>query len=259
MVTKSPLFTVKAAGHSDVGLVRENNEDAWKVIPEKNVYVLADGMGGHRAGEVAAQIAVDSYTDLITSRLDVEAIDISNARDLLNQIIVEVNQVVYQTARKDREFRGMGTTLCALFFLPKTVVYAHVGDSRIYRFRDQKLLQFTEDHSLVQELLDLGELSSRQAEGHRQRNIITKAIGTEPVIEPSLDSSDVEIGDLFLLCSDGLTDLLSNREVEKILTLTAPLAQKVDLMIQSANRRGGQDNITVVLLEVIPNEKKRLS
>lgn len=258
MVTKLVPFIVKAAGQSDVGLVRENNEDSWKVIPEKNVYVLADGMGGHKAGEIASKTAVDSYSDSIESH-SIDLGSVPFVSEFLLKIIKSVNQSVYKMAQSDRDLRGMGTTLCSVIFTPEAVVYAHVGDSRIYCFRDHKLKQLTEDHSLVQELLDLGELSSRQARGHHQRNIITKAIGTEPSVEPSLHTCDVQAGDLFLMCSDGLTDLMSNREVEKILTLTAPISQKVELMIQSANRRGGQDNITVILMEVMPSELKHLS
>lgn len=259
MVTKTVPYTVRAIGCSDIGLVRNDNEDAWIVVPEKNVFVLADGMGGHSAGEVAAQTTVEKYADLVKKQLNSQSFELSTASDILSQLISEVNHTVYQMAQADRELRGMGTTFCCTYFLREGMVHAHVGDSRIYLYRNKNLQQLTEDHSLVQELLDLGEINQRQARESHQRNIITKAIGTEPTIEPTLNICEVEVGDLILMCSDGLTDLLSSDEIQKVLNLTATLEQKVDLFIESANRRGGQDNITVVLLEVESGEKKHLS
>lgn len=257
MTAKIKNFTIRSSGLTDVGQVRENNEDAWNAVPERNVFVLADGMGGHSAGEIAAQETVERYSSLIQSKNP--EISLENVKQQLNAIISEVNKSVFRLARADRELRGMGTTICSAVFIEHLMCYAHVGDSRIYRFRDQKLQQLTEDHSLVQELLDLGELNPRQASEFTQRNIITKAIGTEPDVEASIDTCDVQSGDIILMCSDGLSDLLSNREIEKILNLSADIDQKVDLFIQSANRRGGIDNITVILMEVTAHEPENLS
>jgi PPM family protein phosphatase len=257
MSIKTISYTINAAGQSDVGLIRENNEDAWMLIPEHNVYVLADGMGGHSAGEVAAQEAVELYSKFLQDRSHL--ITLGNAKEVIKEVIQEVNRSVFRLSRADRELRGMGTTLCSVVFLDHTVIYAHVGDSRVYRWRDQKIQQLTEDHSLVQELLDLGELNNRQAREFQKRNIITKAIGTEPKVIPTLDSCDLVEGDYFLMCSDGLSDLLTDREIEKVLNLAASTEQKVALLVQSANRRGGLDNITVILMEVASHGQKHLS
>lgn len=248
MTAKTKPFTFRSSGLTDTGQVRENNEDAWKVIPESNVIVLADGMGGHTAGEIAAQEAVDHYASFIEAKSG--EITPRNAKSLLAEVIKEVNSSVFRLAKADRELRGMGTTICCGIFVEDFFFFAHVGDSRIYRFRDQKIKQLTADHSLVQELIELGELNKRQAQEFNQRNIITKAIGTEPQVEPSIDSCDIRPGDIVMMCSDGLSDLLSNKEIEKILSLSADINKKTELFVQSANRRGGMDNITVILLEI---------
>lgn len=250
-------FTIRAFGLTDVGQVRENNEDAWNAVPEHNIFVLADGMGGHSAGEIAAQETVERYSALIQSKS--ANISSENVKQQLSEVINEVNKSVFRLARADRELRGMGTTICSAFFIDGLMCFAHVGDSRIYRFRDQKLKQLTEDHSLVQELLDLGELNNRQANEFTQRNIITKAIGTEPEVEATVDTCDIQPGDLILMCSDGLSDLITNREIEKLLNLTADIKQKVDLFVESANRRGGIDNITVILMEVKDHDSTNIS
>ena len=257
MTAKTKTITIRSSGLTDVGQVRENNEDAWKMDPEHNVFVLADGMGGHSAGEIASQETVDRYTSIIISKKS--EISLQNANQIMLEVIQEVNKSVFRLARADRELRGMGTTLCSALFVDETMFFAHVGDSRIYRFRDLSLEQLTEDHSLVQELLDLGELNTRQANEFTQRNIITKAIGTELEVEPTINSCCVIPGDIVMMCSDGLSDLLSNREIEKILKLTADIDQKVELFVQSANRRGGQDNITVILMEVKAHDQANLS
>lgn len=257
MTARIKNFTIRSSGLTDVGQVRENNEDAWSADPEQNVFVLADGMGGHSAGEIASQETVERYSALIQSKYP--EISLDNVKQQLNEIINEVNKSVFRLARADRELRGMGTTICSALFVEGLMCFAHVGDSRIYRFRNQKLKQLTEDHSLVQELLDLGELNSRQANEFTQRNIITKAIGTEPEVEATIDTCDVQPGDIILMCSDGLSDLLTNREIEKLLNLSADIDQKVDLFVQSANRRGGVDNITVILMEVKAHDSANLS
>lgn len=256
MTAKTKPFNFKSSGLTDTGQVRENNEDAWKVIPESNVFVLADGMGGHTAGEIAAQEAVDRYASFIVEKQAV--LNPSSAKQLLSDVIKDVNSNVFRLARADRELRGMGTTICCGIFLEEQLFFAHVGDSRIYRFRDSKLKQLTDDHSLVQELIELGELNKRQAKEFNQRNIITKAIGTEPNVEPSVDSCGIRPGDIIMMCTDGLSDLLSNKEIEKILNLTTDIEHKTELFVQSANRRGGLDNITVILLEVCNDEQANL-
>lgn len=252
MLLRTIPYTVRACGQTDVGLIRENNEDAWKIIAESNIFILADGMGGHAAGEVAAQTAVESYVKLIKEYLPpTRSIkELAQTQDTLSQLIGEVNKVVYRMSRSEAKMHGMGTTLCCSYFHPDGLIIGHVGDSRTYIARGGQLHQLTEDHSLVQELVGLGELSPRQAKSYSHRNIITKAIGTEPFIEPALYKHSLQKNDLLLMCSDGLTDLLSDQEILNHLIQATTLEQKAASLIEDANRHGGNDNVTVILMEI---------
>jgi serine/threonine protein phosphatase PrpC len=252
MVAYIMSYEVKAAGMSDIGLIRENNEDVWNALPNQRFYILADGMGGHSAGEVAAREAVNALSTFVAKHININApaYKLDEARSLILNAIKEVNAHVYKLGRRDNELKGMGTTLCCLHFHPKGLVYAHVGDSRIYRLRKRKLFQMTKDHSLLRELVDLGQISERQAGGFLYKNIITKAIGTEPTVEPSVRFADILDRDLYLMCSDGLSDLLSQGEIEAILNEDLPLEQTAQRLVDSAKEKGGYDNVTVVLTEV---------
>lgn len=262
MVVQEMPFKILSAGLSDTGLVRENNEDTWlKLLPQR-FFVLADGMGGHQAGEVASHEAVTSLCRIVSKKLNNrdESIDLVMAKDLIIESIKEVNQHVYKMSRQDSELKGMGTTLCFLYFHPKGVIYGHVGDSRIYRYRNKKLVQLTKDHSLLRELLDLGELNERQADGFAYKNIITKAIGTEPNVEPCIRVSEISFQDIYLMCTDGLSDLLSLEEMEAIINRKASLKDTAAALIERAKTLGGYDNITVVLAKVQEvHESKDLS
>lgn len=260
MVISLMSCKVVAAGLSDIGLVRENNEDVWAEIPEKHLYILADGMGGHLAGEVAAREAVDALIALIKGDVgaQMEKVSLEEARHLLTACINEVNAHVYRKGRRDPSLRGMGTTLCCLYFHPKGLLYGHVGDSRIYRMRGEKLSQLTKDHSLLRELVDLGELSERQAEEFVYKNIITKAIGTEPSVEPSVQKCEIVDGDLYLMCSDGLSDLLSRIEIEAILKANTSIKKATQELVAVAKEKGGHDNITVVIAKIHETRSKHL-
>jgi serine/threonine protein phosphatase PrpC len=260
MTVRSTLYKVSSCGRSDVGLVRQNNEDAWEILCEQQFYILADGMGGHRAGEVASRETVDGLSKHVRNALKSTKGDIDLHVAIINDIIQKVNHDVYQKARSDSELRGMGTTLCCTYFHEKGVVFAHVGDSRIYRFHDKKLYQLTRDHSLVAEMIDLGELSEKNVSGVNYKNIITRAIGTEPSVEVSIGISEFYENDLFMMCSDGLSDLLSPTMIENILKKAVDLRDTVDQLIDAAIERGGKDNVTAVLMRVENgNEKPNLS
>jgi PPM family protein phosphatase len=254
MVVQIMPYKVISVGASDVGLVRENNEDAWLKLSAQRFFSLADGMGGHQAGEIASNEAVASLCAILSKKLNNkdENIDLGIARDIIIESIQEVNKRIFQMSRKNQEFRGMGTTLCFLYFHPKGLIFGHVGDSRIYRLRDKKLAQLTKDHSLLRELLDLGQINKKQAEGFVYKNIITKAIGTEPNLEvgSSVLIGDISYQDLYLMCSDGLSDLISLEQIEKILNKKNSLKELSQELIETAKQHGGHDNITVVLVKV---------
>ena len=211
-------FKVSSCGLSDIGLVRHKNEDVWGEIPDKRVFILADGMGGHRAGDVAARKAVDTLIQVLQNELvghissEDNALFAVGAR--IRLAIEEVNRQVYALGKTDDALRGMGTTLCCLHIHDEGVIFAHVGDSRIYRLREGELEQLSEDHSLLRELVAAGQIREQHAGDFAYKNIITKAIGTEPIVEPSIGVCDAQDGDLFLLCSDGLSDLIPPGDIE---------------------------------------------
>jgi serine/threonine protein phosphatase PrpC len=252
MVSHLKVYEIVVFGRSDIGLVRENNEDVWGQLPEIGFFALADGMGGHQAGEIAARIAITSLCKAIKIKLKrfKEEPGTEKVRDLVKRAIVQVNARVYKMSRTDHALYGMGTTLCCMLFYRNQFILAHVGDSRIYRLRDQKLEQLTKDHSLLRELIDQGKLNEEQATDFLYKNIITKAIGTEPKVDPAVDVIEVQPDDLFLMCTDGLSDLLSEEEMQNILLQGGAIQESAAALIESANAKGGRDNITVVIATV---------
>ncbi len=232
---------------SDVGLVRPHNEDACKILEKERFFVLADGMGGHQAGEVASKEAVEQLCKLFQQRFPLPKSK-GEAKQWLKQLIQEVNQSIYRMGCQIQTLRGMGTTLCCTFFHPEGLIYGYVGDSRIYLLRHRQLLQLTQDHSLLQELIDLGQLSKEQAEGFLYKNIITKAIGTEPFVEPTIRDLSLETGDCILMCSDGLTDMISREEIQLILNQGTP-EEMAKTLVYRAKQKGGYDNITVIVIK----------
>lgn len=252
MVIQVMPYKVHSVGLSDIGLVRLNNEDDWIQVTKKRFYAIADGMGGHQAGEVASHEALKALCANINANVELfdDTIGIDEARKIIMEAIEEANGYVYRMGRKDFELKGMGTTLCCLFFHPKGLIYAHVGDSRIYRLRNKKLSQMTKDHSLLRELMDLGQLSERQAGEFLYKNIITKAIGTEPTVNPSVRVCDIKHHDVFLMCTDGLSDLVPHEEMEAIMNKKSSLKDTAHSLVEAAKEKGGHDNITVLMVKV---------
>lgn len=259
MVKQAMPYKILAFGHTDKGLVRQNNEDVWGEVAELGLFVLADGMGGHRAGEVAAREAVAVLCRLVRKALEQkETPSIQEMVYILERSIEQVNSAVYKLGRSDDQLRGMGTTICCLQFHREGAIYAHVGDSRIYRLRAKKLEQLTSDHSLLRELIDLGQINEDESSEFLYKNIITKAIGTEPTVEPSIHVCDIADGDLFLMCTDGLSDLLTKDDMEAIINRAPTIRDAGKTLVACAKERGGYDNITIVIMQVQEvNEKKQ--
>lgn len=258
-----PLMSYKVLtfGISDVGLVRQNNEDTWAEVPVIRFFALADGMGGHQAGEIAAREAVQYLCKLASKKLEgLQKPALKDSYHILKHAIVQVNKAIYRMGRESNELKGMGTTLCCLYFHEEGVIYGHVGDSRIYRLREGHLEQLTKDHSLLCELLDLGQIEEQHATEFLYKNIITKAIGTEPQVTPSVAITDFALGDTFMMCTDGLSDLLSRKEIEHVINQAASIQQATENLVQQAKEKGGHDNITVVMLHIVKeNESENLS
>ncbi len=235
---------VDYCGVSDIGLVREQNEDAWMASPEKNLFVLADGMGGHKAGEVAARSAVCTLIDAISIPLN------GNPQKELLEAIRFANQAVYTQSQTRSEFMGMGTTLCILFIQGGKAHIGHVGDSRIYRWKSHKLEQITEDHTLLNELIDLQVFSQDEEASSSFRHVLTKAVGTHSSVEPTLAELEIQKNDIFLLCSDGLTNYVSNQEISLIFKAALSIQQAAHALISLAKKHGGGDNITVLIVKI---------
>jgi serine/threonine protein phosphatase PrpC len=222
---------------SDTGRQRNANEDSYFV--RGPLFVVADGMGGAQAGEVASKAAAESF--------DRELPAVPPER-LLTQTIEEANRTIHELARKDPGLAGMGTTTTAAILDPDSeeVAIGHVGDSRAYRFRDGRLEQLTRDHSLVEELRRKGQLTDAQAEDHPQRSIITRALGPEPEVRVDVQTVPAQAGDVFLVCSDGLTTMLDDEQIARLLSRASSLDAAARALVDEANRAGGRDNITVL-------------
>jgi serine/threonine protein phosphatase PrpC len=234
------LRIVDQAGRSDVGRQRSANEDSLVVRPP--LFAVADGMGGARAGEVASAVAVEAVETARESGEPAEA--------QLAGIVRDANRRIYDLAVADESRRGMGTTLTLAKVHDGEVSLAHVGDSRAYRMRDGELSQLTRDHSLVAELERSGQITPEAAEHHPQRSIITRALGPEPDVEVDTYTLAGRDGDLFLICSDGLTSMISDEEVTSILRSAESLDAAAEALVRAANQSGGKDNITVILFRL---------
>ncbi len=244
---------------TDTGKVREHNEDAIGSDVDMGLMVLADGMGGYNAGEVASGIAVQTITELAAEGATREA---RNDRDsetgLMRQTIVlrdaisRANKIIFQTAQSQTHCEGMGTTLVAALFYDNSVSIAHVGDSRAYRLRNEQFEQLTLDHSLLQELVDRGFYSEEEAQRSTNRNYVTRALGVEPAVEVEVQEFDVLPEDIYLLCSDGLPDMVEDEDIHlTISTFNASLDVVGQQLVDLANDNGGRDNVSVMLTQVL--------
>jgi serine/threonine protein phosphatase PrpC len=246
-------------GKTDTGRVREHNEDTIASDVDVGLLVLADGMGGYNAGEVASGIAVKTITNLVReglTREDLAAIDratgLTRPSIVLRDAITRANKIIYQTARSQAECEGMGTTVVAALFYDNRISIAHVGDSRLYRQRGSEIAQVTMDHSLLQELVDRGFYSPEEAQRAANKNYVTRALGVEPQVEVEVQEQPVDKGDVFILCSDGLSDMVEDEDIRlTISTFGANLDTVAKQLIQLANENGGRDNVSVVLAQAV--------
>ncbi|MDH3748325.1 MAG: Stp1/IreP family PP2C-type Ser/Thr phosphatase [Gammaproteobacteria bacterium] len=244
---------------TDVGRVREHNEDAIGSDPAIGLMVLADGMGGYNAGEVASGIAVQIVTELATEAAHREdRADIDPHSGLMRQSIIlrdavyRANKIIFQTAQSQTHCEGMGTTIVACMFYDNKVSIAHVGDSRAYRLRSGQFEQVTLDHSLLQELVDRGFYSAEEAQRSTNRNYVTRALGVEPTVEVEVHEHEVLPDDFYLLCSDGLPDMVEDEDIHlTISTFNASLAVVSQQLVDLANNQGGRDNVSVMVAQVL--------
>lgn len=243
-------------GLSDCGRVRANNEDAIAIANELGLAVLADGMGGYNAGEVASAMAADEVVRALRTALpgvtSPEGLD-----QAVRASVAQANQAVWQAAAEHPQYRGMGTTLVLLLLDGAEACIAHVGDSRAYRLRNGRLQPLTRDHSVVQEQVEAGLVTPERARHLPYRNLLTHALGVESTVQPDLARHAVEPGDLYLLCSDGLHDMLSDEEITALLLRSATPGDAARALVDAANAAGGQDNISIILAQCTPDPAHR--
>ncbi len=238
------------AARTDVGRVRSGNEDSLyaDATPSRGLFIVADGMGGHAAGEVASAMAVQ----IIARELaPVAAADAQDAPSRMSHALVEANRAIHDRTARESDKAGMGTTASVLTISDAGYLIGQVGDSRIYLLRDGQLRQLTRDHSYVQEQVDAGLLSPEQARYHPYSNVITRCIGANGNVEPDVFTGEVQPGDVFLVASDGLTGMVDDRRLQQLLASRAAPARVVDALVAEANGRGGLDNITAIIVQVI--------
>ena len=242
--TSSSLF--EYFGISEVGLVRTNNEDVWSAVPKKQFFILADGMGGHQAGEVAAFLTVESMCASIDA-LSLQA-SLEQACLSLREAIAQANSKVFNEAQRHHEYAGMGTTLTCFLLVGNFLIYGHVGDSRLYRYR-KKLEQLTEDHSLRHSVWNKEVEDSPPV--LLLRNVITRAVGTQSSVLPDIGVIPLKSKDLYMLCSDGLSDYVDEEQMVRILSSSDPLEEMGKNLVELALEKGGNDNITLLLVRIL--------
>ena len=243
---------------TDVGRKRKGNEDSLFVNPEQKLFVVADGMGGHAAGEIASRIAVDSINEFVCLTGGDEEITwpfgldetISYDDNRLKTAVRFANRKVLEATKEKSEYEGMATTVCAVLVDDQVANLAHVGDSRVYLFRDGELSQLTSDHSWVNEQIQSGVISAEQARTHPLRNVVTRALGGKADLQVDMQTHDFQAGDVLLLCSDGLTTMIPDDEIARVMREgSGDIETTAQELVDAANAKGGEDNITVVLLQ----------
>lgn len=249
---------MRTASRTDIGNIRIVNEDRSLVVPDLQGFTLgivADGMGGHQAGDTASQLAVE----LIHKRLLYVEEDMSadECEKLMAEAVADANRRIYEMAGSREQFNGMGTTVVVILATAAELIVAHIGDSRAYLLSDGALQQITEDHSLVNELVKSGQLSKAEAEKHPRRNVLTRALGTDETVEAEIKRHNWKSGDIVLICSDGLSGLVPDTELQSLLQADGDLELVADALVHSALQAGGDDNVTVVLMENGPAETMR--
>lgn len=244
---------------TDPGRVRSHNEDCVESRPEIGIVVLADGMGGYNAGEVASGMATSLIAEGLSaawkpkevSRLSRDQ-SMALCEQVLREQIAKTNTAIFEAAQKDPQCAGMGTTLVVCVYFDNYVAVAHIGDSRLYRMRGDLLEQVTRDHSLLQEQIDSGLISKEDARLSHNKNLVTKALGIDPEVEPEIHVYETEKDDVYLLCSDGLNDMIEDEEIQMtLIALRSNLELTAQQLVQSANDNGGRDNVSVILVKVL--------
>ncbi len=235
---------------SDIGKAREINQDYYYISQDTDVprlYILADGMGGYKGGEIASKLATDSVKKYINSNFNENLVEKEEILKLIGSAVEYANMVVYEKSKEIPELEGMGTTLEACLIYNNKAYIGHVGDSRIYRIRNGVIRKLTKDHSYVQQLVEDKKITREEAKTHPKKNMLTKALGCTPYVEPDLRARNFEKGDIFIMCSDGLTNMTDDNMICEL--IIQDITTAADKLIELANESGGYDNITVIIIK----------
>ena len=235
---------------TDIGKAREKNQDYYYVSEENDepkIYILADGMGGYKGGEVASKLATESVKKYIQSNFDSIIKDKESILKLIASAVEYANMVVYEKSKETQELEGMGTTLEVCLIYNNKAYIGHVGDSRVYRIRNEVIRKLTKDHSYVQQLIEDKKITREEAKTHPKKNMITRALGCTPYVEPDLRARNFEKGDIFILCSDGLTNMVEEKQIYEI--IKEDIQNAAERLVDEANQAGGYDNITVIIIK----------
>ncbi|MBV1816603.1 Stp1/IreP family PP2C-type Ser/Thr phosphatase [Anaerosalibacter bizertensis] len=238
---------------TDKGKVRKNNQDSYFVSEDTELplFIVADGMGGHKAGEVASNMAVEIVKDFFIEKKEELKKNKVDILKFIRSAVEKANTIIYKKSIENDEFHGMGTTITMAYIFENKLYIGHVGDSRAYLLRNNKFIQITEDHSLVAEMVKKGSISEEEAECHPQRNIITRAIGTDEEVITDIIVEDIYKDDILLLCTDGLTNMMNDDEIKEILINKIDLQKNCNSLVKKANRLGGIDNVTVIAIKLV--------
>ena len=236
---------------TDAGMVRENNEDSFLVMkeyyPNYCVFAVADGMGGHNAGEVASTMAIQELKNYFIKYENIDKSHVEN--EFIENLINNINSNIHHASLENSELQGMGTTLTFAVYIQNQLYISHIGDSRVYKINDKGIEQLTEDHSLVAGLIKEGTITKEQAKNHPQKNIITRAIGTDIKVKPDMYHYVLHKNDIILLCTDGLTNLVPEDKIKSIIQRSTNLQDAANSLVELANEKGGTDNITLIIFQ----------
>lgn len=236
---------------TDVGRIRGNNQDAYYISPKGDypLFIIADGMGGHKAGEIASKMAIEIISDNLKNLLTKLTVEDKDVKDIIENSILQANDKIYKKSMENEKFSGMGTTVTLACAINEKIFIGHAGDSRAYLLRNGTLSQMTEDHSLVEELIRNGSISKEEAKHHPQRNIITRAVGTSQEIKADLVVESKRKDDILLLCTDGLTNMLDDDEIRDSLLINEDIQKACEELVKLSNDKGGFDNITILAVK----------
>ena len=238
-----------AFAKTDIGRVREQNQDYYYIpetIEEPQIYILADGMGGYKGGEVASKLATESAKKYIQNNFEDTPKNKEDILKLIENAVEYANMVVYEKSKEIPELEGMGTTLEVCLIYNNKVYIGHVGDSRIYRIRKDIIRKLTKDHSYVQQLIEDKKITREEAKSHPKKNMLTKALGCTPYVEPDIRARNFEKGDIFIMCSDGLTNMVEEKRICEL--VKEDISTAANKLVNEANQAGGYDNITIIII-----------